>query len=138
MSFQLLPTFQKKTKICDLKLSTVIMEDKEFPWLLLIPRVADVVQMNQLSEQDQLQLMKEINFCSSIMEELFECDRLNVAAIGNKTPQLHVHIICRTEKDSLWPETVWGQPMTRLSQEENDARADKIRKKFEEKVGELI
>ncbi|MBE6447624.1 MAG: HIT family protein [Alphaproteobacteria bacterium] len=132
MVFQLLETFQKKNKICDLKLCTVIMENKEFPWILLIPRVANVKQMNQLTLDDQLQLMKEINLCSNIMEELFECNRLNVAAIGNKTPQLHVHIVCRTEKDSLWPETIWGQQMTTLSLEEAEERALKIRKKFEE------
>ena len=132
MAFQLLETFQKKSLIKELDLCSVIMEDKEFPWILLIPRVENVVQINQLSLEQQLQLTKEINFCSNIMEKLFECDRLNVAAIGNKTPQLHVHIICRTKNDSLWPETVWGQEMRRLTVEENKERADLITKAFEE------
>jgi len=134
MSFQLLDTFQKKTKICDLKLSTVIMEDKEIPWILLIPRIENIKQINQLPLDNQLQLMREINFASSIMEELFECDRLNVAAIGNKTPQLHIHIICRTEADPFWPETVWGREMEKLSPEENDARANLLIKNFQEKL----
>ena len=131
MAFQLLETFQKKSLIKELDLCSVIMEDKEFPWILLIPRVENVVQINQLSLEQQLQLTKEINFCSNIMEKLFECDRLNVAAIGNKTPQLHVHIICRTKNDSLWPETVWGQEMRRLTAEENKERANLITKAFE-------
>lgn len=131
MAFQLLETFQKKSLIKELDLCSVIMEDKEFPWILLIPRVENVVQINQLSLDQQLQLTKEINFCSNIMEKLFECDRLNVAAIGNKTPQLHIHIICRTKNDSLWPETVWGQQMRRLTAEENKERANLIIKAFE-------
>ena len=131
MAFQLLETFQKKSSIAELDLCSVRMEDKEFPWILLIPKVENVVQMNQLSLEQQLQLMKEINFCSNIVESLFECDRLNVAAIGNKTPQLHIHIICRTQNDSLWPETVWGQNMRRLTAEENKERAELISKAFE-------
>ena len=134
MAFQLLETFQKKSLIKELDLCSVIMEDKEFPWILLIPRVENVVQINQLSLDQQLQLTKEINFCSNIMEKLFECDRLNVAAIGNKTPQLHIHIICRTKNDSLWPETVWGQEMRRLTAEENKERADLITQAFEKAV----
>ena len=134
MAFQLLETFQKKSLIKELDLCSVIMENKEFPWILLIPRVENVVQINQLSLDQQLQLTKEINFCSNIMEKLFECDRLNVAAIGNKTPQLHIHIICRTKNDSLWPETVWGQEMRCLTAEENKERANLIIKAFEKAV----
>ena len=131
MSFQLLDTFKKKIKICDLKLSTVILEDKEFPWILLIPRIDNVKQINHLSIEDQLQLTREINLCSCVMEELFECDRLNVAAIGNKTPQLHVHIICRSEKDHLWPETILGKRMNNISSEEAENRTSLIRNRIE-------
>lgn len=129
-NFELLDTFKKKELIAELELSTVVMEDKEFPWILLIPKRSGVLQINQLAPEDQMQLMKEINFASDIMEHLFPCDRLNVAAIGNKTPQLHIHVICRTEGDSLWPETVWGQPMRKLTQEEVYLRAEKIRNAF--------
>ncbi|MBQ7673272.1 MAG: HIT domain-containing protein [Alphaproteobacteria bacterium] len=138
MAFQLLETFKKKTLITELDLCSVIMEDKEFPWILLIPRVENVVQINQLSVEQQLQLAKEINFCSNLMEGLFDCDRLNVAAIGNKTPQLHVHIICRTETDSLWPETIWGREMRRLSYEENKDRANMIIKAFNKAKSECL
>ncbi len=130
MDFELLDTFKKKELIAELGLCTVVMEDKEFPWVLLIPRRRDILQINRLTSEDQILLMKEINFVSDIMEELFPCDRLNVAAIGNKTPQLHIHIICRTKNDALWPETVWGQPMRKLTPEEAHVRAEKIRKAF--------
>ena len=133
MAFELIEAFRTKAHIIDLKLCKVLMEDKIFPWILLIPMRENVLQMNQLSEEDSLQLMKEINFASNIMESLFPTDRLNVAAIGNKSPQLHIHIICRTKGDSLWPETVWGQKMEKLSESEISKRSDLIKKAFKEK-----
>lgn len=133
MAFELIETFKKKPHIIDLKLCKVLMEDKIFPWILLIPMRENVIQMNQLNEEDSLQLMKEINFASNIMENLFPTDRLNVAAIGNKSPQLHIHIICRTKDDPLWPETIWGQEMVKLSEPELTERSNLIRKAFEGK-----
>ncbi|GHT92337.1 hypothetical protein FACS1894122_06050 [Alphaproteobacteria bacterium] len=106
------------------------MEDKEFPWILLIPRRANIRQMNQLNEKDRVQLMDEITIASNIMEKLFPADILNVAAIGNKTPQLHIHIICRHQDDFLWPEVVWGREMKKLTDKEQLVRADLIRAGF--------
>ncbi|MCR5224840.1 MAG: HIT family protein [Alphaproteobacteria bacterium] len=128
--FELLDTFKKKELITELPLCSVVMENKEFPWILLIPRIPNILQINHLSEQQQFQLIKEINLASNIMEDIFPCDRLNVAAIGNKCPQLHIHIICRTKDDSLWPETVWGMEMRKLTEVEALTRAEKIRKAF--------
>lgn len=127
MSFKLIDAFKKKIFICDLSLSTVLLENKEIPWILLIPRVENVSQITDLSFDDQITLLKEINLCSSVMKDLFECDQLNIASIGNKTPQLHVHIICRTKKDPLWPQTVWDKDLEELSKSESIARAEKIR-----------
>ena len=131
MAFELIEAFQRKPHITDLKLCRVLMEDKIFPWILLIPMRENVIQMNHLSEEDSLQLMKEINFASNIMESLFPTDRLNVAAIGNKSPQLHVHIICRTKDDPFWPETIWGQKMEKLSEPELNDRVNSIKEAFE-------
>ena len=75
--------------------------------------------------------MEEIAFSSNIMEKLFPTDVLNVAAIGNKTPQLHVHIISRNENDSLWPEVVWGREMKKLTEEEKPERVTKIQMEFQ-------
>ena len=132
--FEILDVFKAKPLIAELPLCTVVMEDKEFPWVLLIPRRKNVLQINQLPARSQLQLMREINAVSNIMEKLFPCDRLNVAAIGNKCPQLHLHIICRTKNDSLWPETVWGKEMQKLTDEELKSRLEKIRHAFTESV----
>ncbi len=129
--FELLEAFKKKNFIIDLSLCTVLMEDKEFPWILLIPRRPNLKQMNHLNLQDQATLMKEITMASNIMEKLFPTDILNVAAIGNKTPQLHIHIISRNKNDSLWPEVVWGKDMKKLTKEERDERAVKIQAEFQ-------
>ena len=113
--------------IIELPLSTVLLNSTELPWVFLVPRRANIVQMNQLDINDQLQLMKEISWMSNIMENLFPCDRLNVAAIGNKTPQLHVHIICRSENDGCWPETVWQYQCKQLSDEEYSRRREQLK-----------
>lgn len=130
MDFKLLECFQKKPLIAELPLCSVVLETKSYPWILLIPRRPNVLQMNHLSELDQQQLMTEIRIASGIMEKLFPTDRLNVAAIGNKTPQLHVHIISRTKSDPLWPETVWGQPMDSLEGVLLEERVQRLRDAF--------
>lgn len=127
MSFKLLSAFKEKKFICNLDLSTVLLEDKEIPWILLIPRVENALQITDLPFDNQITLLKEINLCSSVMKNLFECDQLNIASIGNKTPQLHIHIVCRTKKDSLWPQSVWDKEISNISEIEKTHRSDKIR-----------
>lgn len=127
MSLRLLDVFREKRFICDLSLSTVLLEDKKIPWILLIPRVENALQITDLSFDNQITLLREINLCSSVMKKLFESDQLNIASIGNKTPQLHVHIICRTKKDPLWPQTVWDKNLEKLSESESIARAERIK-----------
>lgn len=130
MDFKLLECFQKKPFIAELPLCSVVLETKSYPWILLIPRRPNLLQINHLSESDQQQLMAEIRIASDIMEKLFPTDRLNVAAIGNKTPQLHIHIISRTIDDPLWPETVWGQPMDSLEGADLEKRVQLLRDAF--------
>lgn len=131
MTFELIKSLKNKDFITDLKLCRVLMEDKVIPWILLIPRRQNITQMNQLSEQDSLQLIKEINFATNTMENTFPTDRINVAALGNKMPQLHIHIISRTKNDSLWPETIWGQEMEILNNIEKENRMYLLKKSFE-------
>ncbi|MDR2794608.1 MAG: HIT family protein [Holosporaceae bacterium] len=126
-NFFLWDAFKSKELITELSLCTVLLEDKEFPWLLLIPRRPNIRQMNQLGPEDRHMLMDEITAASNLMEQLFPTDMLNVAAIGNKTPQLHVHVICRHKNDSLWPEVIWGREIKKLSPEELLDRAKFIR-----------
>jgi diadenosine tetraphosphate (Ap4A) HIT family hydrolase len=92
----------------DLALSRVLaMNDADFPWLILVPRRAGANDMIDLGAE-QARLMDEIALTSRALKEETRCDKLNVAAIGNVVPQLHVHIVARNRVDPLWPKPVWG------------------------------
>jgi diadenosine tetraphosphate (Ap4A) HIT family hydrolase len=93
----------------DLPLSRVlVIKDANYPWLLLVPRRESAVEIIDLDEVAQAQLMTEISRVSRALKEITKCDKLNVAALGNMVPQLHVHIIARRTSDAAWPRPVWG------------------------------
>ncbi|MBB6254728.1 HIT domain-containing protein [Nitrospirillum iridis] len=79
-----------------------------WPWLILVPRRAGAVEIHRLEAADQAQLMVEISQASRVLEAAFAPHKLNVAAIGNLVPQLHVHIVARTQGDAAWPGPIWG------------------------------
>lgn len=111
MKFELHPNLAQKIFITDLPLSRVLLEDsKHYPWLLLIPRRPKLLRIMDLSSKDQLQLLQELDAAQKILMQEFRPTQLNVAAIGNKTPQLHIHVIARFENDPAWPGTVWDHP----------------------------
>ncbi|MDZ5450913.1 HIT family protein [Labrys sp. ZIDIC5] len=98
------------TAIGDLTLSHLrLSNDAGFPWLLLIPKRPDIGEIIELDEADRAVLMQEIAAVSQALKTLTGCDKLNVAALGNMVPQLHVHIIARFKGDPAWPKPVWGQ-----------------------------
>ena len=101
---------QKDTiDIGDLPLSRVlVIKDANYPWLMLVPRRADASEIIDLDEVEQGQLMTEINRVGRALKDITKCDKLNVAALGNMVPQLHVHIIARRTSDAAWPRPVWG------------------------------
>lgn len=91
-----------------------LQDDARFPWLILIPRVAGAVDLADLSPQDRNVLMEEIILAGQVVRRLGETagrpiDKLNTAAIGNVTAQLHVHVVGRRRDDGLWPDPVWGK-----------------------------
>ncbi|MEE3625710.1 HIT family protein [Nitrospirillum sp. BR 11752] len=93
----------------DLPLSRVLLSrNASWPWLILVPRRAGAVEIHRLETADQVQLMAEIAQVSRVMEAAFSPDKLNVAAIGNLVPQLHVHVVARTRGDAAWPGPIWG------------------------------
>ena len=121
MTFELHQNLVEKIFISDLSLCRVLLEDeRHYPWLLLIPRRGNVSRIMDLSSTDQLQLIKELDIVQKIMWEEFKPTQLNVAAIGNKTPQLHIHVIARYADDPAWPNTVWDHPIR--SQYDEEAR----------------
>jgi diadenosine tetraphosphate (Ap4A) HIT family hydrolase len=96
------------TLVCDLPLSRLLaMNDANFPWLILVPRRPGASELFDLGA-DQAVLANEIALVSRALKDETRCDKLNVAAIGNIVPQLHIHIVARTRHDALWPKPVWG------------------------------
>jgi diadenosine tetraphosphate (Ap4A) HIT family hydrolase len=95
--------------IGDLPLCRVlVIKDANYPWLLLVPRRADAVEIIDLEEIEQAQLMTETTRVARALKEITQCDKLNIAALGNLVPQLHLHIIARRSSDAAWPRPVWG------------------------------
>ncbi|MFI0435990.1 MAG: HIT domain-containing protein [Parachlamydiaceae bacterium] len=112
MTFNLHPNLAKKIFITDFPLCRVLLEDeKHYPWLFLVPRKPNISRMMDLTQSDQMQLIKELDYVQKMMWNEFELTQLNVAAIGNQTPQLHVHVIGRKINDPAWPNTVWDHPI---------------------------
>lgn len=96
--------------IADLRLSKLLlMNDSQYPWVVLVPRVVDVSEIIDLSESQRNELMSEVALVSRILKDITRCDKLNVAALGNITPQLHVHVVARFKGDAAWPNPVFGK-----------------------------
>ena len=96
--------------VLDLPLCAVLLnDDANYPWLILVPRRAGVVELIDLSEDDRAQLMTEIARVSQALRSITACHKLNVAALGNAVRQLHVHVIARQTTDAAWPNPVWGR-----------------------------
>ncbi|MDB0066950.1 HIT domain-containing protein [Candidatus Pelagibacter sp.] len=94
--------------IADLKLCSIrLIDNAKFPWIILIPKRKNINDISELNSKDQMLLMKEIVHCSKLMKKIFKTKKLNVEKIGNIVPQLHIHIIARSTKDSTWPLSVW-------------------------------
>ncbi|QQP97692.1 HIT domain-containing protein [Lysobacter enzymogenes] len=91
-------------ELCELRL----MDDANHPWLILVPKVDGAVELIDLSEDQQQTLTREIAATSRALQAAFAPHKLNVAALGNLVPQLHVHVIARYREDIAWPRPVWG------------------------------
>jgi diadenosine tetraphosphate (Ap4A) HIT family hydrolase len=95
--------------LADWPLSRVFLyNDSRYPWGLLVPRRAGVIEMCDLSAADQAQMMAEIVKLSGLIRVLPGVEKLNVGNLGNMVPQLHVHVIGRRKGDPAWPGPVWG------------------------------
>lgn len=92
-------------RLCDL----LLMNDANYPWFILVPRLPEVSEIFQLSEADQLQLMRESCLLAMNLADIFAAHKMNVAALGNQVRQLHLHHVVRYTDDSAWPHPVWGR-----------------------------
>ncbi|TCK08822.1 HIT domain-containing protein [Marinobacterium mangrovicola] len=126
LEFELAPQLKADTinlgdfPLCQL----LLMNDANYPWFILVPRRADVTEVYHLSLDDQAELMKESSFLAENLADLFQAKKMNIAALGNMVPQLHIHHVVRQEDDPAWPAPVWGKvPAVPYSDEQlNDIR----------------
>ena len=97
------------TTVGDGPLSRVLlMNDARFPWLILVPRIANLRDLHEVPNEHREALFDEIEAASTTVQDLINADKINVAALGNQVPQLHVHVIGRLTDDEAWPGPVWG------------------------------
>jgi diadenosine tetraphosphate (Ap4A) HIT family hydrolase len=114
MSFMLYPRLAADTAmIADWTLSRVLlMNDKRFPWIVLVPRRAELTEFFQLDESARIQLTAEIARAAERLKAWAQTrgggDKINIGTIGNLVPQMHVHVVARAKTDAAWPGTVWG------------------------------
>ncbi|MDX1497304.1 MAG: HIT family protein [Salinisphaeraceae bacterium] len=109
-AFELHPQLAADTEVIgDLPLCRVLlMNDANYPWLILVPRRADTREVYELSIGQQGLLWGEVTEVGENMMQQFDGHKLNIAALGNMVPQLHIHVIVRYENDPAWPGPVWG------------------------------
>ena len=114
--------------LAELELCTIrLMNDANFPWLLMVPKQDGLVELIDLARQDQHRLMDEIRQVSAALREATDCDKLNVAQLGNMVRQLHIHVIARFESDGAWPGPIWGKlEMKPYAPQERDALIEKL------------
>lgn len=109
--FLLHPQLEADTHIVGcFPLSLVLLcKDANYPWCILVPRRADIREIHHLNSEDKQSLLAESCCLAECMEQLFTPTKMNVAALGNMVPQLHMHHIARFESDAAWPAPVWGK-----------------------------
>jgi diadenosine tetraphosphate (Ap4A) HIT family hydrolase len=110
VAFALDPQLQADTQpVGDLPFSRVLlMDDARFPWLILVPRIAGLRELIELSADDQKRLLDDINRAAHVLHAIENPDKLNIAMLGNVVSQFHVHVIARFARDAAWPKPVWG------------------------------
>jgi diadenosine tetraphosphate (Ap4A) HIT family hydrolase len=108
--FFLHPQLAKDTlPVAEWQLSRVLrMNDTTYPWLILVPRRANCREISELTSTDRHRLIDEIARASEALQREFRPEKINVGALGNMVPQLHVHVIARFVNDPAWPKPVWG------------------------------
>jgi diadenosine tetraphosphate (Ap4A) HIT family hydrolase len=113
------PLLERDTRpVGDLPLSRVLLiNDANYPWLLLVPRRLQTAEIIDLEYIEQAQLMGEIAEAARTLKAITGCDKINIAALGNVVPQLHVHVIARSRGDAAWPRPVWNAVPARAYEE---------------------
>lgn len=106
----------------------LLMNDRQYPWFILVPRREEVSELFQLDAADQRVLWQETTTLAELLKDTFGADKMNVASLGNMVPQLHMHVIVRRREDPAWPGAVWGRhPAQAYGADEVAAVRDKLR-----------
>lgn len=113
-AFEAGSVFAADWPLCEVRLQ----DDARFPWLILLPRITGATELDQLSPEDGARLMAEVVRAGHLVRRLGALagrpvDKLNTAALGNVTAQLHVHVVGRRRDDGVWPDPVWGRGQAR-------------------------
>lgn len=108
--FELHPDLQRDTyTVGQFKLSLILLhKDANYPWLILVPKREKVREIHHLMEEEQIQLIKESSHLSEVMTSIYAPVKMNIAALGNIVPQLHIHHVARFKTDPTWPKPIWG------------------------------
>jgi diadenosine tetraphosphate (Ap4A) HIT family hydrolase len=127
--FVLDPKLQADTiEITTLPLCLVrLMNDRRFPWVILVPARPDVTEIIDLEAADRSRLIEEVALVSRVMRDLFRPTKLNVGALGNVVAQLHVHVVARFASDAVWPGPVWGTAPERHRPDDIDRKLAPLR-----------
>ena len=128
--FTLHPQLAKDTFVLgEFAVSLVLLiNDKQYPWCILVPQRENMREIYELDATTRLQVLEESCLLAATMQRLFTADKMNVAALGNVVPQLHIHHIARLQSDPAWPLPVWGKlPARPYTDEERDARLQQLR-----------
>ena len=88
--------------------SVRLMNDRRYRWLILVPRRAGLREIHELAAADRALLIEEIALAGQALQAATRAAKINVGALGNLVPQLHVHVIARRSSDAAWPRPVWG------------------------------
>ena len=111
-----------KFKLCQV----LLVNDRQFPWFILVPQRHNIREIYHLSADEEIFLIQESSYLSEMLTSIFNADKLNIAAIGNLVPQLHLHHVVRYQNDKAWPAPIWGKfaavPYTEQQLEELLAR----------------
>ena len=117
--------------VSDLKLCSIrLIDNQNFPWIILIPKRKGVTDITNLKSNDQILLIKEIVHVSKLMKKVFKTNNLNVEKIGNIVSQLHIHIIARYKNDLTWPLSVWVKKGKIYSKDNLGFTLSKLKKVF--------
>lgn len=113
--------------VCSLGISQVrLSNDSRYPWLILIPEVDKIFELDELSIEQQLDVLAASNKVSRALKQCFTPHKLNIACLGNIVKQLHIHHVARFEYDETWPSPIWGQGASVVYEDLAKTRAIKM------------